>query len=119
MQSQKILFFPCTACGACCKYLHLAEELQEFDRGDGTCIHLLEPSNRCAIYETRPDICNIQKQYKLHYQATPWTEFVQENLQICEALQLDQKAKARFADSNAEIKKLSINSNYYDEIEDE
>lgn len=119
MPSQNIHFFPCTACGACCKYLHLAEELQEFDRGDGTCIHLLEPSNRCAIYETRPDICNIQKQYELHYKETPWNEFVQENLQICEALQLDQKAKTRFANSDAEIRKLSININHYSDIKNE
>lgn len=103
--SNNTLFFPCTSCGACCKYLHLAEELKEFDRGDGVCLHLDESSNRCGIYETRPDICNIHTQYHLHYQDTPWPEFVAENLQICEALQLDQQAKVRFAESNAKIEK--------------
>lgn len=102
--SDNPLFFPCTSCGACCKYLHLAEELQEFDRGDGVCLHLDEKTNRCGIYENRPDICNIQTQYRLHYQETPWPEFVTENLQICETLQLDQEAKARFAKSDAKIK---------------
>lgn len=105
--SNDILFFPCTSCGACCKYLHLADELQEFDRGDGTCMHLDEITNRCGIYETRPDICNIQTQYKLYYQETPWPEFVAENLQVCEALQQDQKAKARFHESNAKIEENS------------
>lgn len=99
--TDELLFFPCTSCGACCKYLHLAEELKEFDRGDGVCMHLDEATNHCGIYETRPDICNIQTQYKLHYSTTPWPEFVAENLQICEVLQLDQQAKARFAMSNA------------------
>lgn len=101
----QLLFFPCTSCGACCKYLHIAEELQEFDRGDGVCMHLDETTNRCGIYETRPDICNIQTQYRLHYQETPWPEFVAENLQVCEALQQDQKAKERFKASNAKIEK--------------
>lgn len=103
--TNELLFFPCTSCGACCKYLHLAEELQHFDRGDGVCIHLEEGTNRCGIYETRPDICNIQTQYKLHYSKTPWPEFVAENLQVCEVLQQDQKAKARFNESNAKIER--------------
>lgn len=106
--SSDILFFPCTSCGACCKYLHLAEELHEFDRGDGVCMHLEETTNRCAIYETRPAICNIQTQYQLHYQETPWPDFVAENLQICQALQLDQQAKARFKESNANIEKQQL-----------
>lgn len=103
--NDQLLFFPCTSCGACCKYLHLAEELKEFDRGDGVCIHLYEATNHCKIYETRPDICNIQTQYRLDYSDTPWSEFVIENLQVCEALQLDQQAKERFAKSNAKIEK--------------
>ncbi len=97
MADSNTQIFPCTSCGACCKYLHLAKELKEFDRGDGTCMHLDEATNRCGIYDSRPDICNIHLQYRLHYSSTPWPEFVKENLQICEALQLDQKNKQRYS----------------------
>ncbi|GGZ88868.1 hypothetical protein GCM10007161_20470 [Ignatzschineria indica] len=86
-------YFPCTSCGACCRYLHLATELQHLDRGDGVCKHLTK-ENRCEIYETRPEICNIEYQYHKNYSHIPWDAFVAENLQICELLQLDQKTKA-------------------------
>ncbi len=102
--------FPCRSCGACCKYLHLAEELKEFDRGDGVCIHLDEKSNHCKIYATRPDICNIETQYRLHYREMPWEDFVAENLEICDLLEHDQKqrkAALLWAEKNMDQKELA------------
>lgn len=85
--------FPCRNCGACCKYLHLVEELKELDRGDGVCIHLDEATNHCKIYATRPDICNIDTQYRLYYSDTPWEAFIAENLEVCDMLEHDQKQR--------------------------
>ena len=52
--------FPCTKCGACCMK---AGELGFMpSKEDGSCIHLNE-DNICDIYDTRPDICRIEKMY--------------------------------------------------------
>lgn len=59
--------FACEKCGACCKHLDIAKLLPaEFDRGDGQCIHLL-PTNRCAIYNNRPDICRGEYLYHTYF----------------------------------------------------
>lgn len=66
--------FPCTACGACCKkigqileterglfhpvYQDALEAFPYKPREDGSC-EMLGEDNRCTVYETRPDICNI------------------------------------------------------------
>lgn len=51
--------FPCTACGCCCRRVHLDPS---WPRGllkpDGSCVHLL-PDDRCRIYEARPPVCRI------------------------------------------------------------
>lgn len=52
--------FDCTKCGACCKSLEGHPLTTHLDRGDGTCKHLRE-DNTCRIYETRPDICRVDK----------------------------------------------------------
>ena len=53
--------FECDQCGICCKLLKGIPQLAAFDRGDGVCIHLRD--NLCTIYESRPDICNVEKMY--------------------------------------------------------
>jgi len=41
-------------------------------------------SRQCAIYETRPDICRVDRQYGLNYsQEMTWDEFVGANLRAC------------------------------------
>lgn len=60
--------YPCTQCGACCRVAYLVEELPLAEDGK-TCAHLEETTDEggtlrylCGIYETRPDICSIEKQ---------------------------------------------------------
>lgn len=80
--------FPCTTCGMCCKAVGLAvsnakhmiangendayvREIAEFpyDTDDkGTCVNL-GPDNKCMIYETRPDICDVEKTWEKHHKA--------------------------------------------------
>jgi Fe-S-cluster containining protein len=47
--------FACSQCGACCRG---AAEAGLVPTRDGHCIHLT-PDHRCAIYATRPTVCNV------------------------------------------------------------
>lgn len=79
--------FPCTQCGLCCQHVHLADETQPLDRGDGTCKHYSDADKSCTIYTDRPDICRVDRQYELHYaDQCSWSEFVDLNLQVCNLL---------------------------------
>ncbi|MEA3250579.1 MAG: YkgJ family cysteine cluster protein [Pseudomonadota bacterium] len=79
--------FPCTQCGLCCQNVHMANETRFLDRGDGTCRHYSETRNHCRIYENRPEICRVDRQYELHYaNQYSWDEFVSLNIQACNVL---------------------------------
>lgn len=79
--------FPCEKCGACCQKVDHAPETKFLDRGDGTCLHYQESLKLCAIYETRPDICRVDRQYRDNFkQLIAWPEFVKMNLAACELL---------------------------------
>lgn len=61
--------FKCDACGLCCKAIN--------------CEHLTE-DNKCAIYETRPMICNVEKTYELVFKdVMTKQEFFKINEQAC------------------------------------
>ncbi|MGS4218158.1 YkgJ family cysteine cluster protein [Providencia stuartii] len=54
---------------------------------DGICKHYNETSMLCTIYEERPDICRVDKQYLLHYHDQyTWHEFVEVNRIACEII---------------------------------
>ncbi|WP_409033976.1 YkgJ family cysteine cluster protein [Pseudomonas sp. JUb42] len=79
--------FPCNQCGQCCRNVHLAEQTRFLDRGDGVCRHFSEDSKHCTIYVDRPDICRVDRQYRMHYaERYAWDEFVELNLQVCQVL---------------------------------
>lgn len=68
--------FPCNQCGLCCRNVHLTEQTQYLDRGDGACRHYSDADKHCLIYETRPDICRVVRQYQMHYaQRFSWEAF--------------------------------------------
>lgn len=52
--------FPCTKCGACCRLIGNLPEMKDFNRGDGVCKNLTK-DNLCKIYDSRPDICRMDK----------------------------------------------------------
>ena len=60
------MIFVCDQCGICCKHIDQIPQLKQFDQGNGRCINLTN-NNLCAIYEDRPEICNIAKMYELEY----------------------------------------------------
>ncbi|MOA45847.1 Flagellin N-methylase [compost metagenome] len=80
--------FPCTQCGLCCRNVHLAEQTQHLDRGDGACRHYNDADKRCLVYDSRPDICRVDRQYRMHYaQQFTWKTFVELNVEVCKLLQ--------------------------------
>lgn len=50
----------CKQCGTCCKMAGLL--IKEWDRGDGGCKNLKE-DNTCLIYNIRPEICRVKKDF--------------------------------------------------------
>lgn len=84
--------FLCNQCGLCCQNVHLAAETHFLDRGDGTCRHYDDTSKLCLVYNSRPDICRVDLQYKLHYvRIYSWDEFVTLNVQVCQQLAAKQE----------------------------
>lgn len=56
--------------------------------GDGACRHYSDADKHCLIYETRPDICRVDRQYHMHYaQRFSWEAFVEVNVEVCKLLQ--------------------------------
>lgn len=85
------MIFPCDKCGLCCKHINEIPELQLFDSGNGRCINLLE-NNLCAIYETRPDICNVTKMFEKQYcSIMSEDEYIKLNLEGCNHLKQKYK----------------------------
>lgn len=76
--------FQCDKCGICCKLLKGIPQLAAFDRGDGVCIHLKD--NLCSIYESRPDICNVEKMYVFFKEQISEEEYLQLMSNSCKVL---------------------------------
>ena len=76
--------FKCDKCGICCKMLTGIPQLAAFDRGDGVCIHL--KNNLCSIYESRPDICNVEKMYVFFKEQMSEEEYLQLMSDSCKVL---------------------------------
>ena len=59
--------FLCSQCGACCR--NVAHLDLPSDK-DGVCLNLDKETNKCSIYENRPDICRVDKMYEKHFKST-------------------------------------------------
>ena len=79
--------FPCSQCGGCCRHVNLSELTVYLDRGDGMCRHHNPETNLCTIYDTRPEICRVDKLYEQYFQEKmSWKEFVDLNLIACQQI---------------------------------
>ena len=81
--------FPCNRCGACCRSIKHVPELKDYDRGDGACKYLVgEPGQEhtCSIYETRPDVCRVDKSKPILMSTAEW---YRANLEACTKLRLN------------------------------
>jgi Fe-S-cluster containining protein len=80
-----MMSFPCAKCGLCCRRLGQVAALNDYDRGDGVCRYL--KNNLCEIYEHRPDICNVEKMYDLHFKnKISKGEYINKTMSICKLL---------------------------------
>lgn len=80
--------FPCNQCGACCRQVHRAAETRYLDRGDGACMYYEDLSKQCKIYEHRPLICQVEKQFLMNYEDKySWPEFIEMNQIACRVLE--------------------------------
>ena len=75
--------FLCSSCGACC--MAVGGHFGLPDRGDGACANLTK-DNQCSIYETRPDICRVNKVYKWVKKDITKKQFYIENTKMCHQL---------------------------------
>ena len=83
----------CWNCSACCRLCDKLEELKHFDRGDGVCINLKE-DNTCAIYDTRPEICNTKRMYEKEYKDyISWDQYVELSEIACKYLERKMNEK--------------------------
>jgi Fe-S-cluster containining protein len=57
--------FECDCCGCCCRNLDKSELYADLDRGDGTCIYLVD--NLCSIYNERPLLCRVDECYERYF----------------------------------------------------
>lgn len=86
--------FNCIQCGLCCKNIDYIKELKEFDLGNGTCKYLDLRTNKCKIYNKRPDICNIEKSYDSHYyKIYTEEEYLKLNYKGCQLLWKTKRIK--------------------------
>ncbi len=89
--------FPCTGCGLCCQNISTVKELKSFDLGNGVCKYLNLLDNSCEIYESRPDICKIDKMFEIKYSHYFTKEvFYIENAKVCNRLQENYKIDKSF-----------------------
>jgi len=80
--------FPCTSCGLCCQNISTVEELNFFDLGNGVCKYFDITTKACAIYNSRPNICRIDKMFDVQYHKFfTKEEFYIENAKVCNSLQ--------------------------------
>lgn len=89
--------FPCTKCGICCQNISFIDELKDYDMGNGVCKYFNNITKSCAVYESRPDICKIDKMYELKFH-TLFTknEFYKLNAYACNEMQKNNNIEKIF-----------------------
>jgi hypothetical protein len=93
MEAEEKKEFVCSRCGACCRNIHLYEPASYLDRGDGVCKYYNDNDKSCTIYEFRPEICRVDKMYKLFKNKMTWNEYIDLSYESCEELRKLEKTK--------------------------
>lgn len=79
--------FKCDMCGLCCQNLDTNTQYDDLNDGTGVCIYFDADTNRCKIYNRRPDKCNVDKSYMTFFKdVMPLEEYYKLNYEACEAL---------------------------------
>jgi uncharacterized protein len=56
--------FSCSQCGACCRNVTGLDLPQD---KHGVCLNLDKKTNKCSIYDSRPEICRVNVMYKKYF----------------------------------------------------
>ena len=75
--------FTCTSCGACCRRVWGTKDFPYALNAMGACEKLDTKTNLCTIYDLRPDICKVDKQYEATDKTLTRKEYYRLNNQIC------------------------------------
>ena len=86
--------FRCDRCGICCRSIGGIPQLRQYDRGDGVCCHLTD-ANLCDMYESRPEVCNVEKMYSRFAAEMSMDEYISMMEESCECLKESFLAKGR------------------------
>lgn len=79
--------FKCDCCGLCCMNVGTSELYSDLDRGDGVCRYFEDSTKLCSIYKNRPDRCNVDRMYELHFsKGMSKDEYYELNYQACSDL---------------------------------
>lgn len=79
--------FPCNQCGWCCQNLDKNELYLSLDRGDGVCKFFDVEHKSCTIYDTRPEICNIEAMYHSNFTSMKYDHYISLNIEVCQSMQ--------------------------------
>jgi len=99
------MMFPCSGCGQCCrkvgevvknakeqvrihngKVSSLIRDLAKFPYGtteEGVCEKLVD--NKCSVYDKRPDVCSIERSWKLYSKETK-EDYFKRNAELCNVM---------------------------------
>ena len=94
--------FLCSQCSACCRNI---KGLGLPHNGDGVCLNLDKQTNKCSIYEDRPEICRVDRMFENHFKSKmSKKEFFILNTKACHELidkeKLDESFKIDTKDYN-------------------
>ena len=76
-----------------CVAVPKSKKLLQFtlDDGTGVCRYFERKSKLCTIYESRPEICNVEKGYKFFENTMSYDEYIELNYKICKELRRNKK----------------------------
>lgn len=92
--------FKCTGCGACCKTLDLfgLEELKKngLKTIDGKTCENLKEDNTCGIYDTRPDMCRVNKNWERLKEEGDIFSYHKRMADMCNRFQIEQNIDKKY-----------------------
>lgn len=101
--------FHCDGCGLCCRAVGLTEAYRHLDRGDGICTYLDTRTNKCSIYDHRPEICRVDGLYEsLFKEHMTLDDYYELNYNACETLKGLERQKMSGIKSALEEKFVEI-----------
>ena len=75
--------FLCSQCSACCRNV---KGLDLPHDESGVCLNLDQQTNKCSIYNSRPDICRVDVMYERYKSEMSKKDFFISNTKACHYL---------------------------------